>query len=674
MIAQRLIRGFAVGCATVFIAACGGGPNTPAGSVVGVPGGPDPPPTQLVPVKLTVTISGGESHGMRPSYISKNTQSVTVQLASVNGGGVSGVNASIVNTTPKSPNCKPQGGALSCTATISGSPGSDVFSVTTYDGLNATGSVLSAGTASAKIGSGGGGLPISNALSIDINGLIATLSLSVSPNKVKRGTPIDAAVTLKAFDASGAEIVGGSDYQTPITLGIQGDTTGSFALHAAGKSGPTLSIVKPTGNITLSYDGNKQASSVTITASAAGTGGKNAPFALEGHKPPPPPGTIYALNLGSASGQGATVTEYDGTANGNVAPLRTLNLSSKLYARSISVDSAGNLYVGFLDSPAGFSPSGTPDGGNLVAIYAPGANGNDPPTATLVADPSTSTLLFPLFSTINGSSGLVTYGATTVDKNTGDAILTYTKGASGKTSPQYGLDFSTPIAYSGPTGLTLDAAGNVYYIGSLHGLLGPQFGIYVAAAADIGNPAANPTRTIPYDQHTGLTPYETTNVGLDASGEIVAASNLVTFQGSTASCQGQASVFAAGTSGGTTDNPPLRVLTLSGVFTQNQGCNSFSNPLEPFFPEIALYGSTLFVADDFNNAINAFPSGSGGTVKPTHRIAGAATGLSAPIAVFVAKTSSGPAVAGPVRNGRTSPPSASCARSTCALTRSIRIP
>jgi hypothetical protein len=61
----------------------------------------------------------------------------------------------------------------------------------------------------------------------------------------------------------------------------------------------------------------------------------------------------------------------------------------------------------------------------------------------------------------------------------------------------------------------------------------------------------------------------------------------------------------------------------------------------PFFPSIALYGTTLFVSDDFNNAIAAYPAGAKGTVKATLRIAGAATGLSAPIALVITKVSGG---------------------------------
>ena len=44
-------------------------------------------------------------------------------------------------------------------------------------------------------------------------------------------------------------------------------------------------------------------------------------------------------------------------------------------------------YVGYLDSATGFSISGgTPDKGNEIAVYAPGASGNDQPTSVITAD------------------------------------------------------------------------------------------------------------------------------------------------------------------------------------------------------------------------------------------------------------------------------------------------
>ncbi|HVN68269.1 MAG TPA: hypothetical protein VMU38_01250, partial [Candidatus Binatia bacterium] len=59
----------------------------------------------------------------------------------------------------------------------------------------------------------------------------------------------------------------------------------------------------------------------------------------------------------------------------------------------------------------------------------------------------------------------------------------------------------------------------------------------------------------------------------------------------------------------------------------------------PFFGSITLYGSTLFVADDFNDAIAAFAADGHGTVKPSLQIGGSATGLNAPIALVITKDS-----------------------------------
>jgi hypothetical protein len=614
--------------------------------------GPTQSPTRLVSVRVSVSIPTKGQSRVRPGYLSVNTQSLAIQLASVNGTGVTGVSPTTINTVAGARGCSAAAGQLVCTATASGSPGADIFSVTTYAGTNATGAVLSVGSVSAQIGSGGGKVPISNKLSLSLDGIIASIELSLSPDSAKRGDAVTSAVTLSAFDGSGAQIVGPSNFETPIVIGIQGDTDNAFALHAGSMSGSSLTIVKPTSGITLSYDGNSQASPVTVAAGVEGSSsiGADAGFSLRGKVPPPPVGTIYALNLGSGDGLGATVTEYDGSANGNVAPQITLQLSSKLYARSIAVDSSGNLYVGYFDNEYGFSASdGTPDKGNQVAIYAKGASGNATPTAILTSDPASQTALFPLYMSFNASGGLVTYGATAIDKIGGeDAMLTYAAGSKGQAQPTQAWAFASPtFHYAGPTGLALDASGNFYVNGALHSSLGPAYGLYVALASDNGNPSVNPSRTIPWETETELEPGLTTNVSLNSSGEIFIANTTLVGDGSYPSCQGHANVYAAGVSG--SDIKPLRILTLDTVYTTDPQCSSYRNPMQPFFPTIALYATTLFVADDFNNAIDEFAADASGTVTPSVRITGSSTGLSAPMALVITSVS-GQAKARPARS------------------------
>lgn len=631
---------------SALLAACGGG-GTPFGSTVNSPGnGSGSPPPRLVSVKFSVTLPAG--HGLRSDYLSAKTESVTVQLAEVNGKNVT-VSAQTMNTVPNARGCKAKGNQLVCVATISGSPGDDLFAVSTYANVDATGALLSVGTVRTKVASGDG-FGISNKLSLSIDGVIASLKLSVTPNYGDRGKRVTAGITLDAYDAAGVEIAGPSDYYDPVTLTIQGDSVKAFALHDGQKSGPSLTIAKPTGGLTLSYDGNRQASPITLQASVNGPSSitASAAFNLHGKEPPPPVGEIYALNLGSKDGKGATVTEYDGKAKGDAAPANTLDLDPKLYARTIAVDSSGNLYVGYLDSDLGYSfATGEPDSGNEIAVYAKGASGHAKPSAVLTADSSTDTALFPIFITFDSSKRLVTFGATDVDKNAGDAVLTYAAGSSGSSAPEYGWQFSSPqIRYAGPTGLALDASGNFYVNGALHTTLGPNYGLYVNSAADIGNPEATPARIIPWDATTGLEPDYTTNVALNASGEIYIGTAINTGEGSSPVCQALANVYAAGASGGTTDKKPLRALTLSGIETSNSECRSTSDLLVAYFPAIALYGTSLFVADDFNDAIDEFAANRNGTVKPLLQIAGSATQLNAPIALVITKVS-GQAKAGP---------------------------
>ena len=655
----RMTRDIAALVAAAFITACGGSPNTPAGPVVNTPGGPDPGPTKLVKVQVKVTIPSGTS-GIRAQYVSPKTQSVVVELASVNGGGVTGVNATTIETFRGAHGCKSSANETICSGTTDGSPGADIFTVSTYSGRNATGSVLSVGTVSAQIGHGGGSLAIdSNGNSL--NGVIASLKLSLDPNRAKRGQKVSSAVSLVAYDASGSPITGSSRYEIPIVLTIQGDSGNAFLLHSGSRQGSSLTFSKPASNITMAYDGDAQASPVTVVATVSGPSSINAAahFALKGKQPPPPVGTIYALNIGASSyGQSATVTEYDGSASGNAAPERVLQLDKKLFARSIAVDASGKLYVGYFDNEQGFSASnGTPDKGNVVYVYPPGASGNTAPSAILTADKNSGTTLFPIYMAFDPSGDFVTYGATDVDGNNGNnAVLTYAPDPSGAQAPIHGWNFSSPqIRYSGPTGLALDGSGNFYVNGALHTSLGPAYGLFTNLAANVGNPSASPDRTIPWNNYTELQPGLTTNVQLDASNEIVIGNSTVVGGSGSYACQGRANVYAAGVGGGSNPHEKvLRLLTLGDVYTLNYQCSSPRSPLSAFFPSIAIYGTLLFAADDFNNAINVYPADGNGTVKPSLRIAGSATQLNAPIALAITKTS-GRAKARSVTGGSRSP-------------------
>ncbi|HTU83421.1 MAG TPA: hypothetical protein VMF61_14915 [Candidatus Acidoferrales bacterium] len=627
--------------------ACGGSPNTPDGPVVGS-GGNGGPPAVFVKAAVTVQIPtpAPPAHdAIRPAFLSPNTQSVSISLATVNGRPVSGGNAATIDISRRSKNCTIGGGTIACRGTVDALPGLDAFNVSTFAGPSGTGDVLSVGTVRARVGTGGGKVFVTPSGSAAIQGVIAALAIDVSPKTLPRGKKGSASVSLRGFDSTGAPIDGPGRYQTPIALSIQGDAVNAFLIDGAGKPAASVSVVSPAQKLALAYDGNAQALPITLSASVTGPNATsaNAPFAIQGTPPPPPVGTIYALNAGTAQGRGATVTVYDGNANGNAVPKRTLELDAKLYARSIAVDGKGNLYVGYLDNAFGASPEGVPDIGNEIAIYAPTATGKAAPAAVITADASTKTALFPTYLAFDPQGDLVTYGATTVDANAGNAALVYAAGSNGAAKPAAAWSFAAPTfdyAFPGPTGLAIDAAGNFYPNGTFKINTTAVSGVYVNLAANADNPSSNPSRTIPWDPKTELAQYLTSDDSIDASGEVYVG-NILLGSGSPTTCQALVNVYAAGATGGITDVKPLRVLTLSGVRTTNAACyNPKNNPLIGFYPYAVVYGSSVFVADQFNGAVDVFSATKGGTVAPLRRIAGSATGLSVPLTVYVSSYAS----------------------------------
>ena len=621
------------------LAGCGGSPNTPDGATVGSPGGPIPPPPSLNAVKLTITLPRPASRGhLAPAYLSPNTRSISVGLATVGGNPVSGARTTVVNTSTGAKGCKRDGPSLKCSANVDAALGDDVFTVTTYAWPNATGPVLSAGTFAARIGSGGGAPVLDERLSLSIGGVIAKLSLHGAHTTVERGKAATIPLTLDAFDSSGAQIVGASQFASAATLSIQGDGIGAFRLVDGHTAGSSIPVVRPPKSLTLRYDGNPQASSsITLQASVSNPNPASATarFKVSGSPPPLPAGTIYVLNAGKKAGLGATLTVYDGAHGGNVAPKRTLSLSGTQYARSIAVDSGGNVYVGYLDNMQGFSPvAGTPDKGNEIAVYSSTASGTDQPAYVLTAN-SAGTALFPIAMAFDSSGNLVTYGAAKIDGTVTDSVLTYAAHSSGGAAPLQTWTFASPsIRYAGPTGLALDAADNFYLNGIMHTPLGPSPGIFVNSSSNASNSSASPSRTIPWDTKTQLVSGQVSNVGLDSSGEVFTG-NFSLIRGASTSCQAQVNVFAGGSAGGTTDAPPLRVLTLDGVTTANPNCYSPANPLTGFYPFVAPYSTSVFVADEFGNAVDAFDANEKGQVKPKMTISGSATGLDTPIGLVV---------------------------------------
>ena len=257
-----------------------------------------------------------------------------------------------------------------------------------------------------------------------------------------------------------------------------------------------------------------------------------------GKQPPPPIGTIYALNYGASSGE-ARRNRVRRQIQWHVAPERTLQLDAKLYAVSIAVDSSGNLYVGYFDTTNGAS-FGKPDSGNEIAIYAPGASGGDQPTAVLKS--TANTTIYPIFMALDPSGRLVTYGATNVDGNTGNAVMTYAEASKGgsKTDPEYAFAFSrrrcTIPALRGSRSTPPTTSISMV---RLNPASEARMGCTSILRPDIGDPSAEPSRLIPWDPTTELSAGFTSDVALNQSAEVFIANFVKTGSGSSATCQAQ---------------------------------------------------------------------------------------------------------------------------------------
>ena len=113
-----------------------------------IAGGPPPVNGSLAPqaVRLVITVDGTQTQSSKrtPRYVSPATQSLSVNVT-LQGGTTSIAGfPQTVNLTSTSNGCVSTLASTQCTLTINVPPGSFDATLTTYDGANATGNVLSA--------------------------------------------------------------------------------------------------------------------------------------------------------------------------------------------------------------------------------------------------------------------------------------------------------------------------------------------------------------------------------------------------------------------------------------------------------------------------------------------------------------------------------------------------
>jgi hypothetical protein len=188
----------------------------------------------------------------KPAYISPATQSITIVLSGPTPTNVTS------NLTPTTSGCSSTLASTSCALTIALMPGAYTGSITTYDGANGTGNLLSANqTVAFTIVSGQ-----SNTVSLTLNGvphqiLISSLTnaATLSGSTYTLAGPIAASFEVAALDIDGDIIFGAGAPTFTIS-----QTSGS----AMTVVGPTTA--KPNGFTLMPPAGNAASAAFTITA------------------------------------------------------------------------------------------------------------------------------------------------------------------------------------------------------------------------------------------------------------------------------------------------------------------------------------------------------------------------------------------------------------------------
>ncbi|MGB6985429.1 MAG: hypothetical protein WBD74_05550, partial [Candidatus Aquilonibacter sp.] len=279
---SRTSRLTAACCAAiVMLAGCGGGgggapgiPNAPSITATATPpSAPASGHTASVTFKMKwndttpTALRRPDSRGRM--YVPANARSVSV---TVNGGytAASGTGTVAVLNSP--------GTSL----TFNAATGSDTFFIQVFDEQNAQGNVLGQALVTQTVSAGS-----ANVVSSIINGVIATVQITIPNASPKAGTPANVRLNIDALDADGDVITGPGDFNTPIQLSINDPSkSGTLSFSASELPNPGFAPV------TLDYTGGTLVNA-TITASAGNATAGTATFA--------PTPTVYEYALASGN-------------------------------------------------------------------------------------------------------------------------------------------------------------------------------------------------------------------------------------------------------------------------------------------------------------------------------------------------------------------------------------
>ena len=217
---------------------CGGGSSSGPGVATSSSAG-------RAVLTLTIPPKTAASTQRRADFVSPSTQSVSIV--------VNTSPAQITNVGPTNSNCTTGSNGTTCTITVSAPVGSNTFTVTLYDGQNATGNVLGMATASGNVVAG-------QAFVINVTAVGQPKSVQITMTPIAPG---QVAIGARALDAGGNAIAG--SFPSAVTLAA----SGSLPVTLSGTSIPDS---KTTVTATYTFSSTSTATVTATLGSSTATG------------------------------------------------------------------------------------------------------------------------------------------------------------------------------------------------------------------------------------------------------------------------------------------------------------------------------------------------------------------------------------------------------------------
>lgn len=260
-------------------------------------------PASTVKFTITVPLTSASDTARRPQFEAPSgTQSVSFQLSSVNGSAQTSSTPTVVNVSASATGCSTANNTLTCTASVPGVAGDDLYTVTSFPQPNAQGTAIASGTVQVTTTAG-----TTVTAPVTLSGTIASIALSFQGIGI-RGQAGTIPLVVIAKDANGATIMG--TYASPITL-ADSDASGATKLSAT-----TLSDSTAASKVTLSYDGSAL-TGATISATAGGVASSKITNAIF------TPNADYAAVNGSTLSYAMSGTAQTTSGTGTPEPLQT---------------------------------------------------------------------------------------------------------------------------------------------------------------------------------------------------------------------------------------------------------------------------------------------------------------------------------------------------------------